>query len=426
VVTVISRFRVRNGLEEEVRAAFVNRPRLVEKAAGFRGLEVLTDATDPSIFLLLTRWKDKESFQVWHGSEAHRQSHELMPRGLKLDASFTSVITGNRVEDASGAQCLGDAIEGQTVPISQWLMESEAVYALLLAPDGSIRARNRASQRVFPPDPEKNTGLSVWDFVVCSDAQELRERLADSQAAYSGTLMLNVADGQQSEMTLDIALIQCSGAVLLLGTTDRRHDSGLQAEMFKQTNDLAVLMREVSRKNRELKETNEIIDRLARTDALTGLANRRTLFEGLRREIVRTQRLGGGFSVIIIDLDHFKSINDQYGHLVGDQVLISAAAVFGSQLRPYDLAARYGGEEFVLLLPGTSNDQALIIAERVRNEVSKLEVPTCPKQITVSLGAACWMAGETAEETIARADKALYRAKQSGRNRVEAASPVRE
>jgi diguanylate cyclase (GGDEF)-like protein len=426
VVTVISRFRVRNGLEEEVRAAFVNRPRLVEKAGGFRGLEVLTDATDPSIFLLLTRWTDKESFRSWHGSEAHRQSHELMPRGLKLDSSFTSLTIGNSVDDASGVQFLGDAIEGQTVPISQWLMECEAIYALLLAPDGSIRARNRASQRVFPPDPEKNTGLSVWDFVVCSDAQQLRERLADSQAAYSGTLMLNVSDGQHREMTLNIVLIQCSGAVLLLGTADHRHDSGLQAEMVKQANDLAVLMREVSRKNRELAETNEIIDRLARTDALTGLANRRTLFEALRREIVRTERLGEGFSLIIIDLDQFKSINDEYGHLIGDQVLVSAAAVFASQLRPYDLAARYGGEEFVLLLPGTSQDQAAVVAERVRNAISKLEVGEYPRGITVSLGAACWMTGETAEETIARADKALYRAKQSGRNRVEVAASVRK
>jgi heme-degrading monooxygenase HmoA len=87
VVTVISRFRVRNGLEEEVRRAFLNRPRLVEKTPGFRGLEVLTDSQDPAVFLLLTRWADEASFQTWHRSDAHHQSHGLMPQGLKLDAA---------------------------------------------------------------------------------------------------------------------------------------------------------------------------------------------------------------------------------------------------------------------------------------------------------------------------------------------------
>jgi diguanylate cyclase (GGDEF)-like protein len=129
-------------------------------------------------------------------------------------------------------------------------------------------------------------------------------------------------------------------------------------------------------------------------------------------------------SVIIADLDHFKSINDQYGHPTGDQVLARSATVFGGHLRPYDLAARYGGEEFLLLLPGTSNEDAIIIAERIREEVAKLEVPGCPRQITASLGIASWIKGESPDELVARADAALYNAKHSGRNRVEKASCV--
>ena len=141
MVTVISRFRVRNGLEQEVRAAFLNRPRLVEKTAGFCGLEVLTDAADPAIFLLVTRWTDEESFRNWHRSAAHHLSHGLMPKGLRLDSSFTVLTVGNRVEPPAGFQNLADAIEGQTLSMSQWLMQSDAVFALLLAPDGTIRAR---------------------------------------------------------------------------------------------------------------------------------------------------------------------------------------------------------------------------------------------------------------------------------------------
>jgi heme-degrading monooxygenase HmoA len=119
LVTVISRFRVRNGLEEEVRRAFLDRPRLVEKARGFCGLSVMTEEADPSVFLLLTRWRDADSFHAWHNSAAHHQSHGLMPKGLKLDASFTSLTIGNGIEDAASIQNLSDAIEGQTAGLSQ-------------------------------------------------------------------------------------------------------------------------------------------------------------------------------------------------------------------------------------------------------------------------------------------------------------------
>jgi diguanylate cyclase (GGDEF)-like protein len=424
VVAVISRFRVRNGLQEEVRKAFLNRPRLVEKALGFCGLEVLADAADPSVFLLLTRWTDEEAFRAWHRSEAHHQSHEWIPHGLKLDPSFTSLTVGTSIEGPAGIQTLSDAIAGQTVALSRWLMESGAVSALLLGPDGAIRARNRASYRVFPPDPAKNSGLAIWDYLRCSDAEDLRRRLADSTDREAACMRLNMADGLHKQYTLEVALVRCGGAILLLGTEEQQIDSRLQDELLKLTNDLSVMMRESARKNRELNEANETIAQLARTDALTGLANRRTLDEALPREIARAERLGHGLTAIMADLDEFKSINDRYGHIAGDHVIAHAAAVFGSQLRPYDLAARYGGEEFVLLLPGTSTEDATAIAERIRKDVAEIEVPECPTPVTVSLGVASWIRGDGPEEFVGRADAALYNAKRSGRNRVEAASGV--
>ena len=425
MVTVISRFRVRNGLEQEVCRAFLDRPRLVEKAAGFCGLDVLTDAANPSVFLLLTRWTDESSFQAWHRSEAHHQSHAMMPQGLKLDATFTSLTIGNRIEDPAGVQTLSDALEGRTVGLSRWLTESDSVFALLLAADGSIRARNKAGYRVFPPEPAKNFGLSLWDYLVCSDVQDLRERLAGPGTLQDDRLLLNVVNGQKDPVTLEVGLVRCSGAILLLGTQERRYDSQFETEILKLTNDLSLMTRESARKNRELQEANETIERLARTDALTGLANRRTLDETFAREIARAERLRGDLSMIMGDLDHFKSINDQFGHITGDQVLARAAAVFQSQSRPYDLAARYGGEEFVLVLSGTSTRGAIEIAERIRKEIADLTVPGCPKPITISLGVASWMAGEAPEVFVARADTALYNAKNAGRNRVEAAQDVK-
>ncbi len=408
-----------------MRRAFLDRPRLVEEAGGFCGLDVLTDASNPSVFLLLTRWTDEPSFQAWHRSEAHHQSHAMMPKGVKLDATFTSLTLGNRIEDAAGIQTLSDALEGQTVGLSQWLKESDSVFALLLAPDGSIRARNRAGYRVFSPDPPKSLGLNIWDYLVSSDVQHLRQRLSGERTRQDARLLLNVANGQQDPITLEVGLVRCSGAILLLGSQERRYESQFETEILKLTNDLLLMTREGARKNRELKEANETIERLARTDALTGLANRRTLAETFGREIARAERLQEDLSVIMADLDHFKSINDNFGHKTGDQVLARSAAVFKSQLRPYDLAARYGGDEFVLVLPGTSTDGAIAVAERIRDVVADLTVPGCGRQITVSIGVAGWISGEAAEELVARADAALYNAKSFGRNRVAAAPDVK-
>jgi diguanylate cyclase (GGDEF)-like protein len=142
----------------------------------------------------------------------------------------------------------------------------------------------------------------------------------------------------------------------------------------------------------------------------------------MQREIARAGRRGEGLSLVMADLDHFKSINDQYGHITGDHVLASVAAVFQSHLRTYDLAARYGGEEFVLLLPATSAEGAMVVAERMRKALADITVPDCPRQITMSLGVATWMPGETPEQFVARADAALYKAKNAGRNRVEVAA----
>lgn len=422
MVTAISRFRVRNGLEKEVLTALLNRPRLVESVPGFCGMDVLTDAADPALFLILTRWTDEQSFRVWHRSEAHHRSHGQIPQGLKLDASFTSLTVANSIESPDGVHFLNDAIEGQTVALSRWLMESDAIVVLLLAPDGTIRLRNRAGNRIFPPDPAKG----LWDYLAGSESENLRQRFLDSGRDNHDHFLLNVASEPQSTISLEGELVPCSRAFLLLATQESRFDLRMQSELQELANNLSIMMREGAQKNRELRVTNETVERLARTDALTGLANRRTLFEGLQREIARAERSAECLSVIIADLDHFKSINDQYGHVTGDLVLARTAAVFGSQLRPYDLAARYGGEEFVLLLPGISTEAASTVAERIRKDVAEIKIPECPRQITVSFGVASWMAGETPEGVVARADAALYNAKRTGRNRVEAASDARD
>jgi diguanylate cyclase (GGDEF)-like protein len=172
--------------------------------------------------------------------------------------------------------------------------------------------------------------------------------------------------------------------------------------------------------NKELTEANEHILKISQTDPLTGLANRRTLDEQMRHEMARADRLGCGFSVILGDLDYFKSINDEFGHLVGDQVLVAAARVLADQARPYDLPARFGGEEFMVLLPESTLADAMTIAQRIRTAICGVTVAQVTRQITMSLGISTWGQGDTLGALVGRADAALYQAKRRGRNRVMA------
>ena len=163
----------------------------------------------------------------------------------------------------------------------------------------------------------------------------------------------------------------------------------------------------------------------AETDPLTGLANRRKFFTALRLVGKRVARKGDRSSVLMLDLDHFKAVNDRYGHAVGDAVLRSFAEILRDSLRSSDLAGRVGGEEFAVLLPHTDLAGAVLLAERIRHAVATYcRVPEHPElRMTVSIGVSELLPEDpTPEAALARADAALYAAKQAGRNRVMATS----
>lgn len=165
------------------------------------------------------------------------------------------------------------------------------------------------------------------------------------------------------------------------------------------------------------------------TDFLTGWHNRRYLHERLKEELSRAQRARAGVACVLLDLDHFKTINDTYGHLVGDIALREAADRINQQIRGSDAAARFGGDEFVVLAPAVSQEQATALAERMRQAVCgvPLQLPDgAQHRMTVSVGVAIMQMGDAkvdiksaAEQLLAEADAALYRAKQKGRNRVD-------
>jgi diguanylate cyclase (GGDEF)-like protein len=157
-----------------------------------------------------------------------------------------------------------------------------------------------------------------------------------------------------------------------------------------------------------------VVRELSRRDELTGLPNRRAWVDELPRVLERAFATGEQVSIGMLDLDRFKSYNDQHGHPAGDRLLKSAAAAWSSALRRSDILARYGGEEFIVLLPGADQAQATMVLERVRAET--------PEDQTFSAGVATWDYRESPEELIARADAALYRAKDAGRDRIVSAS----
>ena len=173
----------------------------------------------------------------------------------------------------------------------------------------------------------------------------------------------------------------------------------------------------------ERKELQETLERLAITNSLTGVYNRRHFFTIIENEIQRAVRYKRPLSIIMIDIDHFKGVNDRFGHLVGDQVLAKIAGHVRGALRINDIMGRYGGEEFAILLPETCGEDSELVAERLRESVAERPFQTDRGKlpITISLGVTCL--GEDRDISVERlldeADKALYQAKNAGRNRTE-------
>ena len=159
---------------------------------------------------------------------------------------------------------------------------------------------------------------------------------------------------------------------------------------------------------------------MATTDPLTHLSNRRALMEVIRLEEQRLLRGRQALSFVMADIDHFKHINDSLGHEAGDEVLRQVSQVLAAGVREIDHLARWGGEEFLVVLPGTDEAEAAVVAERLRTAISARAVRS--QTVTVTFGVSEVRDGETAEQAISRADNALYQGKRSGRNRVQRAT----
>ena len=197
-------------------------------------------------------------------------------------------------------------------------------------------------------------------------------------------------------------------------------------EKIRLASDNRRLLDDLTRKTTELERLNESLRDMADRDGLTGLYNHRYFRDAFDRELSRAERHGRPFSVILLDVDHFKNFNDSLGHLMGDEALKQVADILRSHCRATSVAARYGGEEFVVLVPEANKDAALILADRVRRATRDAEfvgeTAGVTGRITISLGVATFSEdGRDRSALLEQADRALYRAKECGRDQTCAA-----
>ncbi|WP_405130605.1 sensor domain-containing diguanylate cyclase [Paenibacillus sp. FSL H8-0317] len=207
---------------------------------------------------------------------------------------------------------------------------------------------------------------------------------------------------------------------------DILHTKTKLQELYQATQEankeLERLHEEYKIKEQALIKVNDQLETLASTDLLTGLKNRRFFQEKMAEKLLLFQEKQRHFSLLVVDIDHFKSVNDTYGHPIGDLVLGNLAGLLQTVSRSMDVVARYGGEEFVIILPDCEEEQAIGIAERYRSQVASADWGEY--KITVSIGAATVVEEDTEKSLFQRADNALYASKTGGRNRVTHAAQM--
>jgi len=279
------------------------------------------------------------------------------------------------------------------------VLDSARAVVLVVDLHGRIVRANAFAAAVSGIAPGELVGIEAAPIFFAPEAQPAAQGLlgvARSQAhGDGGTLPLLTATGERREF-------------------DWFHSHLPDPETKGQL--LLLVGRDATERQRLFRE----VERLSTTDPLTGLSNRRHFDSTGQLEVLRARRHGRPLSAVMLDLDHFKRVNDAHGHATGDRVLVALADLLTALLRRTDLKARMGGDEFCLILPETGASSAHQLAERIRTGIQGLPFDAGGRafQVTGSLGVAAYLAEESLEALVGRADRALYAAKESGRNRV--------
>jgi diguanylate cyclase (GGDEF)-like protein/PAS domain S-box-containing protein len=322
-------------------------------------------------------------------------------------ALILTVTNSNRMRRMEWSAIRSQRLARRRLADSQKMLE--AVFSALPAPlvvgdlsDGRVLRANQAARDCFGAGADLER-MNLADLRMDPTVRAQFRRLLEGERRVSGfEASISAPDGTKRDLLISAAPVDGGGVagVVICGV-------------------------DIS----ERKAVEARLERLATTDALTGVANRSHFFARAEAEIRRSARYRRPLSVLMVDLDHFKRVNDEHGHAVGDAVLAEFAGLCASILRADDLIARYGGEEFVALLPETDEQGAIAVGHRLREAATQIRAPAAlaARRLTISVGVSPVMTGETAiEAALARADEALYQAKAAGRDRVVAAAMAAE
>lgn len=368
----------------------------------------------------------------------------LTDAAMRSDAQLRGVVIYNAQGQvkASAGQAMDEMprLDGaMQVQMQQHLVVVQPIYPASV-PVEDVYAPTPSALGSATEPRGRLLGYAVLEISLQALAQQRREMLIWTLVTAAGGLLLAgaLASLIASVVTTQIGHINRVVAQVRKGDLSAQVDVagsgilrplalGINAMVARMATTQDELQQQVAHATQELREQKDAAEQAARTDALTGVASRRAFAEAAEAEMQRALRYRSELSLLMMDLDHFKAVNDTHGHVTGDAVLVSFAQTVLEQVRKVDLVARLGGEEFVVLLPNISADQSMALAERIRQAVahSRLQVDGKPLSFSVSIGVAQYDPRElTLNGWLSRADNALYRAKAQGRNCVVLEGPA--
>jgi diguanylate cyclase (GGDEF)-like protein len=325
------------------------------------------------------------------------------------------------------------------------LFNAEYGYLVLLQEDNSRKFHIRQDKYGNElAEPEEQISHTIFDEVIkngkslvianaCTDPAFQSSESVESLQLQSVMCVPLIARGKtlgaiyienRSQESLfteeDVRPLEYFGAQAAVSIENAMLNDEMEERVIQRTTELAQINERLREEIEERKRIEKQLHRLATTDPLTGVLNRRHFFALAEQEFDRSHRYDRHISIILFDVDHFKEINDTYGHVAGDQLLQTIANRFLGNLRQIDIIGRYGGDEFVILLPETNQEQARMAAKRLHEIVTRDAVDTAKDSIPlhISMGVASVNNSDNMEKLLIKTDQALYAAKQAGRNQV--------